>query len=172
MTLAPRGHFRGIRGVLVISTPVLVLAILAAGARAAEWVDVTGNVGGAKWGAYGVHYLSAVPGTSAVIAGVSEAGLWKSADEGATWTKLGGSEIRSRPDRIVYDPRNPDIFWVSGCYGDAPFRTDDGGKTFQRLGRLSAYPKTVCGGRSSFQERAASPLPFASVASQAGRGPG
>ena len=115
----------------------LVTAWAAAGARAAEWVDVTGNVGGAKWGAYGVHYLSAVPGSSAVIAGVSEAGLWKSADGGATWTKLGGDEIRSRPDRIVYDPRNPDIFWVSGCYGDAPFRTDDGGKTFQRLGRLS-----------------------------------
>ena len=43
----------------------------------------------------------------------------------------------SRPDRIVYDPRNPKIFWVSGCYGDAPFRTDDGGKTFHRLGKLT-----------------------------------
>ena len=29
------------------------------------------------------------------------------------------------------------MFWVSGCYGDAPFRTDDGGKTFQRLGNLA-----------------------------------
>ena len=92
-----------------------------------------------------MHYLSAVPGSGAVIAGVSEAGLWKSAEGGATWTKLGGEEVRSRPDRIVYDPRNPDIFWVSGCYGDAPFRTNVVGKTFRRLSRLGLYRKTVCG---------------------------
>jgi photosystem II stability/assembly factor-like uncharacterized protein len=35
----------------------------------------------------------------------------------------------------VFDPKNTQTFWVSGCYGDAPFRTDDGGKTFQRLGK-------------------------------------
>jgi len=104
---------------------------------AAAWVDVTNNVGGAHWGAYGVHYMSAVPRSNAVIAGVSECGLWETIDEGRTWKKLGGDEIKNRPDRIVYDPQNPAIFWVSGCYGDSPFRTDDGGKTFNRLGKLS-----------------------------------
>jgi photosystem II stability/assembly factor-like uncharacterized protein len=103
----------------------------------AAWTDVTNNVGGDKWGAYGVHYLKAVPGSDMVIAGVSEVGLWATVDGGATWKHLGGSEIRSRPDCIVFDPKNPQIFYVSGCYGDAPFKTEDGGKTFQRLGRLA-----------------------------------
>ena len=101
------------------------------------WVNVTNNVGGAKWGAYGVTYMYAVPGSDAVIAGVSECGLWKTTDGGKVWKKLGGGEIKSRPGRIVFDPQNPAVFWVSGCYGDAPFRTDDGGKTFRRLGRLA-----------------------------------
>ena len=101
-----------------------------------DWVDVTNNVGGSAWGAYGVHYMAAVPDSSAVIAGVSERGLWASADNGATWAKLGGDEIRNRPDRIVFDPKDSNTFWVSGCYGDSPFRTDDGGHTFHRLGKL------------------------------------
>jgi len=29
------------------------------------------------------------------------------------------------------------VFWVSGCYGDAPFKTEDGGQTFHRLGQLT-----------------------------------
>jgi hypothetical protein len=126
-----------VRSALVLTALIAASALIAVKAHAAEWVDVTHNVGGEKWGAYGVHYMSAVPHSNAVIAGVSEAGLWESTDEGATWKKLGGNEIRSRPDRIVYDPKDSAIFWVSGCYGDSPFRTDDGGKTFQRLGNLS-----------------------------------
>jgi photosystem II stability/assembly factor-like uncharacterized protein len=100
-------------------------------------VNVTGNVGGEKWGAYGVTYMAAVPGGKQVIAGVSERGLWASADRGGTWRKLGDDEIRFRPGRIVFDPKDASVFWVSGCYGDAPFKTDDGGKTFHRLGRLA-----------------------------------
>ena len=119
-----------------------LLAVLAGTslARAAdtpgEWVNVTNNVGGEKWGAYGVTYMKAVPNSDLVIAGVSECGLWASADSGATWKKLGGNEIKNRPGCIVFDPKNPSTFWVSGCYGDAPFRTDDAGKTFKRLGKL------------------------------------
>ena len=119
--------------------PVLLplTAVAAPLAAAGDWINVTNNVGGPKWGAYGVTYMKAVPGSAAVIAGVSECGLWKSADGGKSWKKLGGTEIKCRPGRIVFDPRNPDIFWVSGCYGDAPFRTDDGGRTFHRLGQLA-----------------------------------
>lgn len=106
-------------------------------AAAADWVNVTGNVGGSTWGAYGVTYMQAVPGTSEVIAGVSERGLWITADEGNTWRKLGGDEMKFRPGRIVFDPKNTSVFWVSGCYGDAPFKTEDGGRSFQRLGKLA-----------------------------------
>ncbi len=102
-----------------------------------EWVNVVSNLGGEKWGAYGVTYMKAVPASADIIAGVSERGLWISSDKGATWRQLGAGEIKNRPGRIVFDPKNPEVFWVSGCYGDAPFRTSDGGKTFQRLGKLA-----------------------------------
>jgi hypothetical protein len=104
---------------------------------AAGWVNVTNNVGGDRWGAYGVTYMKAVPRSHKVIAGVSERGLWMTEDDGATWKKLGGDEIKNRPGRIVFDPKNSDVFWESGCYGDAPFKTENGGKTFTRLGALA-----------------------------------
>ena len=45
--------------------------------------------------------------------------------------------MKFRPGRIVFDPRDKSVFWVSGCYGNAPFKTEDGGKTFRRLGKLA-----------------------------------
>jgi len=116
----------------------LMLAVITDSATTgAGWVNVTNNVGGEKWGAYGVTYMKAVPGSKEVIAGVSERGLWISGDSGTTWRKLGGNEMTFRPGRIVFDPKNTSVFWVSGCYGDAPFKTEDGGKTYQRLGELT-----------------------------------
>ena len=112
-------------------------AARAGAAPAAGWVNVTSNVGGETWGAYGVTYVQAVPDSHEVIAGVSERGLWATGDGGKTWRKLGGNEIKFRPGRIVFDPKNTSVFWVSGCYGDAPFKTEDGGKTFRRLGKLA-----------------------------------
>jgi hypothetical protein len=120
----------------------LLLALTATANRAdtpsgGAWVNVTNNVGGDHWGAYGVTYVKGVPGSNEVIAGVSECGLWATFDDGATWTKLGGDEIKNRPGRIVFDPKDTKTFWESGCYGDAPFVTHDAGKTFQRLGNLA-----------------------------------
>ena len=115
----------------------LALSTTLADDTPAAWIDVTNNVGGDKWGAYGVTYVKDVPNSDMVIAGVSEVGLWSSIDGGGTWKKMGGSEIRFRPGRIVFDPKSPRIFYVSGCYGDAPFKTEDSGKTFQRLGKLA-----------------------------------
>lgn len=106
----------------------------------AEWTNVTHDVGGEKWGYAGVCLLAAVPDSSAVIAGVSEAGLWRTDDLGASWRKLAPDDpeqIRHRPHQIVFDPAEPRRFWISGSYGASPFTTGDGGKTFQRLGNLT-----------------------------------
>jgi photosystem II stability/assembly factor-like uncharacterized protein len=105
-----------------------------------KWVNVTGNVGGEKWGYAGVCTIACVPGADRVIAGVSERGLWASTDGGATWTPLGADDevkITNRPSRIIFDPKDANTFWTSGCYGPGVFRTDDGGKTFQRLGNVT-----------------------------------
>ena len=112
----------------------------AAPPAAGSWVNVTANVGGDTWGYAGVTLLAAVPDSADVIAGVSERGLWSSSDGGASWKKLGVNDkeqIKHRPHRILFDPQNPAVFWVSGCYGPTPFKTTDGGATFQRLGALN-----------------------------------
>ncbi len=102
-----------------------------------SWVNVAATLGGDSWGAYGVHYLTAVPHSAAVIAGVSERGLWLSGDGGATWAKLGsGDLIKHRPTRIIFDPKNPAIFWECGIYGAGMYVSKDAGKTIERLGTL------------------------------------
>ena len=104
---------------------------------AGGWVNVAASLAGDSWGAYGVHYMTTVPHSSAVIAGVSERGLWLSNDHGATWTKLGtGDIIKHRPTRIIFDPRNPAIFWECGIYGAGMYMSKDAGKTIERLGNL------------------------------------
>ena len=106
------------------------------------WVNVTHNVGGDKWGYAGVTMVACVPGADEVIAGVSEAGLWSSTDGGDTWSPMGDqgdakNKITNRPSRVIFDPKDPKVFWTSGCYGPGVFKTADGGKSFQRLGDVS-----------------------------------
>jgi photosystem II stability/assembly factor-like uncharacterized protein len=119
---------------------LFLMAMMCCATVRAQWLNVTGDVGGEKWGYAGVCLVVAVPDNAAIIAGVSEAGLWRSDDQGKSWRKLGAEDkeqIRNRPHQIVFDPRDPQRFWISGCYGAAPFVTGDAGKAFQRLGNLS-----------------------------------
>jgi hypothetical protein len=132
-------------GVMAVGLAVLLMGARATPCPAAPageiaWVNVTSNVGGETWGYAGVCTIACVPGADRVIAGVSERGLWASADGGATWTPLGADDrvkITNRPSRIIFDPKDADTFWTSGCYGPGVFRTDNGGKTFQRLGDVT-----------------------------------
>lgn len=105
------------------------------------WVNVTSNVGEPKWGYAGVTLLAAIPDSNHIIAGVSEAGLWETSDGGKSWTKLGATDavlITNRPYQIIFDPKDSRIFWESGNYaGPGIFKTTDGGKTFQPLGKLT-----------------------------------
>jgi hypothetical protein len=101
------------------------------------WKNVTAGVGGETWGYAGVTLLAAVPDRDEIIAGVSEQGLWSSADGGATW-KSSARRTASRSstgptDRVRSE--EPRTFWVSGCYGAGIFRTTDGGGAFPRLGK-------------------------------------
>lgn len=124
----------------VVITVALLAALIGHYSARAEWTNVTHDVGGDKWGYAGVCLLAAVPDSAAVIAGVSEAGLWRSDDLGTSWRKLAPQDqepIRNRPHQIVFDPADPRRFWISGCYGTSPFVTDDEGKTFRRLGNLT-----------------------------------
>jgi photosystem II stability/assembly factor-like uncharacterized protein len=118
---------------------ILLAAVLTQEKPSSGWKNVTGGVGGETWGYAGVTLLAAVPDRDEVLAGVSESGLWSTTDGGETWKKLGAQDrepIKHRPHQIVFDPKNPRAFWVSGCYGAGIFRTTDGGGAFYRLGKV------------------------------------
>ena len=103
------------------------------------WKNVTVGVGGDTWGYAGVTLMACAPDRDEVIAGVSESGLWSSADGGSTWKKLGGTsgaQIKNRPHQILFDPKDSKTWWLSGNYGAGIFKTTDGGASFRRLGKL------------------------------------
>jgi hypothetical protein len=112
-----------------------------------KWLNVTANLPELSAEAAGdqgpgdLTFLSAQPGSSRIIAGVANAGLFATRDGGKTWTKLGSGSgsppMRHGPSSIVYDPEDPKLFWESGIYGDGIFRTRDDGVTFERLGDIS-----------------------------------
>lgn len=112
-----------------------------------KWLNVTANLPAlaaqfaGNEGPGDLTFLSAQPGSSRIIAGVGNAGLFATTDAGKTWTKLGSGNgsapMAHRPSSIVYDPEDPKLFWESGIYGDGIFRTRDDGLTFERLGDIS-----------------------------------
>jgi photosystem II stability/assembly factor-like uncharacterized protein len=102
------------------------------------WVPAVGNLEGLESECGNVSELSIRPDRDELIVGVARAGLWRSDDGGATWNPLGQGEgsavVTHRLSTVVYDPENPERFWIAGTY-NAPFAlvTDDGGTTFRAL---------------------------------------
>jgi hypothetical protein len=121
--------------------PELNIDAAAVPAASLSWVDITGTtLGGEKWGYGGVHSMGTIPGTTTALAGISSVGVWATSDGGATWTKCGAGDsqqIAGRPVQFLFDPNAPTTFWVAASYGDALFRSDDGGMTFTHLGGLN-----------------------------------
>jgi photosystem II stability/assembly factor-like uncharacterized protein len=125
------------RGMLTAVIVALTLAV--APLRAQTWTNVTGSLAHKASECGNLTLVSPVPDSDALIAGVAARGLWINTS-GTTWTRMSDSAVDSdrivnRPTAIVYDPKNPEIFWVSGIYNEAGiYKTTDGGKTFRRLG--------------------------------------
>jgi photosystem II stability/assembly factor-like uncharacterized protein len=104
------------------------------------WVPAVGDLAGRSSACGNINFLSAKPDEDLLIVGVNGFGLWASRDGGETWKGLGTSAtsalIENGTAQILYDPERSDTFWEAGIYGASPFRTDDGGKTFVRLGNI------------------------------------
>jgi hypothetical protein len=125
-------------GICLCLTGALFLS--AAQIQAAGWVNVTGNLAKQPSECGNLCRLFPVPHSDKVIAGVAGAGLWATTNGGALWIKLGdpASRIRNRPQQILFDPADANVFWEVGIY-TAPgvFRTTDGGATFSPVGGIS-----------------------------------
>jgi hypothetical protein len=107
------------------------------------WVSCTGTLDYGK-----VNIMVAQPCTSKVVAGLSHAGVYATADAGKTWTRQGDTggatindgqtdTILNIPTSIIFDPATPTTFYEAGIYGwqdpwtKGVFITKDDGVTFQ-----------------------------------------
>jgi photosystem II stability/assembly factor-like uncharacterized protein len=75
--------------------------------------------------------------------GVASGGVWKTVNDGTTWTPLFDKEGSYSIGWVTLDPNDPAVVWVgagesnsqrSVAYGDGIYRSDDGGKNWQNLG--------------------------------------
>jgi photosystem II stability/assembly factor-like uncharacterized protein len=74
---------------------------------------------------------------------VASGGVWKTTNNGTTWTPVFDNEASYSIGVVVLDPKNPLTVWVgtgennsqrSVSYGDGVYRSDDGGKTWKNMG--------------------------------------
>jgi photosystem II stability/assembly factor-like uncharacterized protein len=106
---------------------------------ASAWVNATGNLAGMAAGCANLSRAAAVPCSQTVIVGIADRGLWASDDSGKLWRQLGtgagSAEITNATSAIVFDPKQPEVFWETGIRGTAGvYKTSDFGKTFKQLG--------------------------------------
>ena len=75
--------------------------------------------------------------------GVASGGVWKTVNDGTTWTPVFDGEGSYSIGWVELDPNNSSVVWVgtgesnsqrSVAYGDGIYRSDDGGKNWQNLG--------------------------------------
>jgi len=75
--------------------------------------------------------------------GVASGGVWKTTNNGTTWTPVFDSEGSYSIGTVTLDPRNPNVVWVgtgennsqrSVGYGDGVYRSDDGGRKWRNMG--------------------------------------
>src|SRR5579863_8815491 len=75
--------------------------------------------------------------------GVASGGVWKTVNDGTTWTPLFDGEGSYSIGWVTIDPNDSSVVWVgsgesnsqrSVSYGDGIYRSDDGGKDWQNLG--------------------------------------
>jgi photosystem II stability/assembly factor-like uncharacterized protein len=89
---------------------------------------------------------------------VASGGVWKTINDGTTWTPVFDREGSYSIGAIALDPKNPLTVWVgtgennsqrSVSYGDGVYRSEDGGKTWknvglkasEHIGRIAIDPK-------------------------------
>ncbi|PYY01150.1 MAG: hypothetical protein DMG64_15200 [Acidobacteria bacterium] len=90
--------------------------------------------------------------------GVASGGVWKTDNDGETWTPVFQNEGSFSIGDVKLDPRDPAIVWVgtgennsqrSVDYGDGVYKSEDGGKSWtnvglkhsEHIGRIAISPK-------------------------------
>jgi photosystem II stability/assembly factor-like uncharacterized protein len=75
--------------------------------------------------------------------GAASGGVWKTVNDGTTWTPVFDGEASYSIGWVTLDPNDSSVVWVgtgesnsqrSVSYGDGIYRSDDGGKSWKNLG--------------------------------------
>jgi photosystem II stability/assembly factor-like uncharacterized protein len=75
--------------------------------------------------------------------GVASGGVWKTTNDGTTWSPVFDGEGSYSIGWVTLDPNDPSVVWVgtgesnsqrSVGYGDGVYRSEDGGKSWKNLG--------------------------------------
>ena len=81
--------------------------------------------------------------TTQYYVAAASGGVWKTSNNGTTWTPVFDSQGSYSIGAITIDPKIPNIVWVgtgelnaqrSVGYGDGVYRSEDGGKTWKNVG--------------------------------------
>jgi photosystem II stability/assembly factor-like uncharacterized protein len=103
-----------------------------------SWTNATGNLAGTPSACGTIPYVTVKPDTNMLIVGVVKQGVFSSTDSGKTWSMLGSgagsATFGSGLSDVLFDPSADATWWLAGVRYGSPFRTDDDGETFQKLG--------------------------------------
>jgi photosystem II stability/assembly factor-like uncharacterized protein len=87
-------------------------------------------------------------GRRTIIVGYATSGVWKSDDNGATWTAIFEHMPSTSIGDVAVAPSNPDVVWVgtgeanlfrASLAGVGIYKSTDGGKTFQHMGLAETH---------------------------------
>ena len=98
------------------------------------------------------------PGHKTIYVGFASGGVWKSTNNGTTWTPTFDNAAFSNIGDVAIASSNPNIVWAgtgernslrSEGWGDGVYKTTDGGKTWKnmglkettQIGRIAIHPK-------------------------------
>ena len=100
-----------------------------------KWQNVTANLAGLRSACGNLSLVAAHPTEDMVVAAVANRGLWATTDGGKSWKALGlgalSTEVNNLCTSIVFDPKDPNVFWESGINGlVGVLKTVDAGKHF------------------------------------------
>jgi photosystem II stability/assembly factor-like uncharacterized protein len=109
---------------------------------------------GASWssaaGALPATALSLVHGSPETLYAIIQGGIWASVDGARTWASRGAGIFPTNIDAIAMDLKYATLLWAAG--GDRLFRSDDGGASWQRVGRTLPEPNTTVRGIAASEE--------------------
>ncbi len=78
-----------------------------------------------------------------IYAATASGGVWKTTNNGVTWTPIFDNQTTSTIGDVTVCPSNPDMVWVgtgepnnrqSSSWGDGVYKSNDGGKTWKKMG--------------------------------------